>query len=166
MPLIETTQTTWLILAFTLWPIIQISIALFCKFLPKKIFDYNNFFFKSRRWEKSGQFYEKVFKVKKWKEFLPDGSACFKNEYKKKHMSNFSEENIQKFLYESCKAEWVHLLAIPPFLIFTIFCEFYFVLCMAAYALIVNLPCVLVQRYNRPRLIKILDKKQKKYKEV
>lgn len=103
--------------------------------------------------------YSKVFKVKKWKKYLPDGAVISKEDYRMKSMKDFSKENLELFLKESCRAELNHLLAITPFWVFGLFVPPRVVIYMLAYALIVNMPCIIVQRYNRPRIIRMLGVK-------
>ncbi|MEA5061120.1 MAG: hypothetical protein VB015_01720 [Erysipelotrichaceae bacterium] len=61
-----------------------------------------------------------------------------------------------QFLIESARGELTHWLAILPFWVFGFFAPSYIIPIMLAYALIVNLPCIIVQRYNRPRIKKLL----------
>ena len=51
-----------------------------------------------------------------------------------------------------------HWFAIPPFLIFGLFTPSYVIGFMLIYALLVNVPCILAQRYNRPRILKFIEK--------
>lgn len=149
-----------LILSIFLWFIFQVSAARISHKLPDKWLSANNFLFKQRKWEKDGKFYWQIFKVKKWKKFLPDGAAVHKEDYKKKNIHDFSEENLNRFLIESCRAEINHLLAITPFWIFGFFVPTVVILYMFIYALFINAPCIIVQRYNRPRIIKLLERKR------
>jgi len=93
---------------------------------------------------------------------LPDGAKAVKNGYQKKHIKDFSEAGLEKFIIETCRAELTHLLAILPFWVFGFFAPFYIIPIMLVYALIVNLPCMIAQRYNRPKLVKLLDRMRKK----
>ncbi|MCH3976060.1 MAG: glycosyl-4,4'-diaponeurosporenoate acyltransferase [Bacilli bacterium] len=146
-----------IILFFTLWPVLQISCALIALAIPNRAYDPDSFFYRSHRFELEGKLYERLFAVKKWKHLLPDGGAVFKKRgYKKKKLESFSKENLELFLVESARGELTHWLAIFPFWIFGFFAPPYIILIMLAYALIVNLPCIIVQRYNRPRIKKIL----------
>ncbi len=145
-------------LCFIAWPVIQISIALFVRSMPENFFCVENFPFRDYKFEKSGKFYEKYFRIKLWKKYLPDGSAITGVGLKKKHLTDVSEMNLKYYLSESCRAELIHLLAIPPFVLFGLFCPFYVVFIMFFYALAVNLPCLITQRYNRPRIERILKR--------
>lgn len=152
----------WVVmLFFILWFIFQLSAARISHLLPDKWLDPKNVLFRPRKWEKDGKLYERVFKIKSWKEFLPDGAAVSKTDYRKKNIRDFSYENLNLFLKESCRAELSHILAIFPFWIFGLFAPLNVVPIMLAYALIVNIPCIIAQRYNRPRILRILELKKR-----
>lgn len=149
----------WMILSFfVLWTILQIAAALFCSKLPDSYLSPKGLLFKERKWEKGGVFYEKKFKIRKWKRFLPDGGAIVKDGYRKKHLTDYSTENLERFLIETCRAELQHILEILPFWVFGFIAPPRAIGYMLLYALAVNLPCVVAQRYNRLRLVRVLKK--------
>ncbi|MDX1286122.1 MAG: hypothetical protein R3182_13965, partial [Draconibacterium sp.] len=119
--------------------------------------DFNSFWYKTRRWEKNGMIYRKVFKIHLWKHWLPDGAKAQKNGFRKKSLNNLDKEYLEKFLVETCRAEMLHLLQILPFWIFGFWCPPFVIWIMLGYALLVNLPCILAQRYNRPRIIELYN---------
>ncbi len=104
----------------------------------------------------SGLFYRRVFKVDKWKELLPDGSAASGNGFQKKRLAGKDSEYIRKFILESKRAEAAHWLAIFPFWIFGLWTPPIVVPFMLLYSLAANIPCIIAQRYNRPRLRRVL----------
>jgi glycosyl-4,4'-diaponeurosporenoate acyltransferase len=145
-------------LCFILWPILQVSAALICLKTPDRCFSPLSFLYRSHDWEKNGAIYKTVLKVHRWKKLLPDGGAVIKGGYRKKSMDAFSESALNQFLIESCRAEMTHWLAILPFWVFGLFAPAKVVFLMFLYALGVNLPCIIAQRYNRPRIHKLLSK--------
>lgn len=146
----------WLVItSLILWPVFQLLAIFISRILPSSFFAPNNCLFKERRWEGGGKLYENVFKIKKWKKFLPDGAAVKKDGYKKKHLRDFSEENLTIFIEETCRGELGHLLAIIPFWVFGLFGPPIILLLMFIYAILVNVPCIIAQRYNRPRVIRL-----------
>jgi len=147
-----------IILCFVLWPLLQVTAALICLKMPDKYFLPSFFLYRSHHWENNGAIYKNIFKVHRWKKLLPDGGAVIKSGYKKKSIENFSKTCLNKFLIESCRAEMTHWLAIAPFWIFGLFAPLEVIYLMLIYALGVNLPCIIAQRYNRPRIIKLLSK--------
>ena len=140
------------------WPILQIAISFFCFKIPDKYFRYDNFICRTRSWEKGGDLYNTVFKVKKWKHLLPDGGAVVKNGFKKKNLIFSNREYFEKFRTETCRAEISHIIQILPLPFFIIWNPWWAFIVMVFYAFIVNVPCIIAQRYNRPRLSMVLNK--------
>jgi len=143
------------IIIFLLWPTFQLGAAFWALEIKDTSYHYDAFFFKTHRWEHEGRIYQHLFRIKRWKKHLPDGGAAFKNGYRKKHLTDFSKASLEKFLAESCRAEFSHWISIIPFFVFGFFCPPIVVLYMFIYAVLINLPCIIAQRYNRPRIVKI-----------
>lgn len=149
-----------ILLCIALWLLFQLSAAVVCMYVPDRFFDPDSFFYRTRHWEKGGSVYKKLFKVNRWKKYLPDGGSCFKRGYQKKYVDDFSKEGMNRFLVESCRAEMSHWLAILPFWIFGLFAPPVVIPIMLAYAIAINMPCIITQRYNRPRIMRFLSKIQ------
>ena len=145
-------------LCFALWFVLQSAPAFFCFRLPVRAFDPARFPYRMFSWEKDGTAYDRLVRVSVWKRFLPDGAAVAKGGYRKKSMRDFSRENLERFVAESCRAELTHWLAILPFWVFGLFAPPVVLPIMFVYALAVNLPCIIAQRYNRPRVVRVLRK--------
>ncbi len=149
----------WTILiCIPLWLIFHTLPAYICLRIPDSYFNPHGFIFKTRKWEKKGEIYQRLFKVRKWKKYLPDGGAMFKDGYSKRNLTVFTSQTLNKFAIETCRAEMTHLLAILPFWIFGFIAPPIIILYMLIYALAINLPCIITQRYNRPRIIAFKDK--------
>ena len=147
-----------LILCFIVWPVLQVGAALLCLNLPDSCFSSDSFFFRAHRFEKEGRIYERIFRVSRWKHLLPDGGMIWKKRgFRKKKLASFSQENLNRFLVESARGELTHWLAILPFWIFGFFAPLQVIWYMLAYALLLNLPCIIAQRYNRPRVHRLLS---------
>lgn len=142
-------------LIIILWPLMQYAASWLSKRLPARFFRDTTGFFSCHRWEKDGAIYQRVFRIRKWKHLLPDGGAMVGG-YAKKHLTDFSRQNLETFIEESCRAEFSHWVAMLPFWVFGFFAEFAVIYFMLAYAIVVNLPCILAQRFNRPRIHKVL----------
>ena len=151
--------TGWTIaLCFSGWFLFQLAAALVCLKLPERMLSPERILFREREWEQGGRIYKRLFRVERWKQLLPDGAAITKGGYRKKRLTDFSRENLDRFLLESCRAELTHLLAILPFWVFGFIGPPRMIVYMLLYALAVNLPCIIVQRYNRPRVRSLRDR--------
>lgn len=144
-----------LILYIVLWPLMQVTISMIGNKADDSKFDPEGFWLKTRKWEKDGAFYRKVLKIDKWKHLLPDGAKTHKQGFRKKHLASYEPEYLKAFIAETGRAEIFHWLQILPFWIFGLFGPFFVVWIMLGYALLVNMPCIIAQRYNRPRLIRL-----------
>lgn len=147
-------------LCFIVWPVLQVAAALICLYLPDRFFSPDSVFFRAYRFEKEGRIYDIVFRVSRWKHLLPDGGSVLKKQgFKKRKLNSFTDENLNRFLIESARGEMTHWLAILPFWIFWFFTPPGVPWLMLCYALLVNMPCIIAQRYNRPRVARLLIKK-------
>ena len=126
--------------------------------LPVRTYDYTRWLYRVRNWEHGGEIYERIFRVKSWKSKLPDIGDFFKWRFSKRHFISAGSSYARTFLMESCKAEFAHwmiILSSPIFLLLggaVAFVEFFFL------SAVINLPYIIIQRYNRPRIIRLLDK--------
>ena len=149
-------------LCFVLWMVIPTLLALLCLKIPNRYFNPARFPFASFGVEQEGEIYRKWLKVNKWKKYLPDGGALRGVEFRKKNLEHVTHDNLQRFLTESCRAEMTHVLAIIPVWVFGFFAPPEVIWIMLVYALAVNLPCIIVQRYNRPRILSLMKKRFQK----
>lgn len=149
-----------ILLCFIVWPLLQVTAALICTQLPDRFFDYTAWFYQAHSWEQDGVIYEKLFRVRRWKKYLPDGGSLVKGGFEKKKLVSFSKDNLDKYLLESCRAEMIHWLAILPFWLFGFFTPPEVIFYMLLYALAINTPCIIAQRYNRPRIVRILEQQE------
>jgi len=121
--------------------------------LPSHFFRPQSFLYRTRAWEKKGKIYQRIFRVKRWKDSLPDGAAWLSGFAKGSLLSNHSEY-LTQFQIETCRGEfshWIQMMAISLFIIWTPFPASIIII---AYALLSNLPCIVSQRYSRGRMIR------------
>ena len=125
--------------------------------LPRKNFDYTAFPSRPFKWEKNGDIYHKIL-IHKWKDRVPDMSKYVKTRFAKEIVSARDPEYTRRLILETCVAEFIHyiLMLISP--VFTQYMTgMYGNIAVGLYVL-GNLPFVLIQRYNRPRLIRLMEK--------
>lgn len=136
--------------------LISLVMTLVCDKIPSKLYDYKKWMFRVRKWEHGGLFYEKYLMVKKWKSKLPDISDFVKWRFNKKHLAESDSEYLSVFLTESCKSEFTHWMIILSTVIFAFWNDSLTTFLFFVAASLLNLPYIIIQRYNRPRLIKLL----------
>ncbi|MBE5749233.1 MAG: glycosyl-4,4'-diaponeurosporenoate acyltransferase [Clostridiales bacterium] len=140
--------------------LISISLIIYVigRIYPRKWIKENSFPFKSFKFEKHGKIYDKL-KIKKWKTKLPDFSLIMHkiiSKIPKKRIENTQNANLKILIKETCIAEATHFFAmIFGFLCVKIWYKFGIIISTVFAAL--NVPFILIQRYNRPRLIRALN---------
>jgi glycosyl-4,4'-diaponeurosporenoate acyltransferase len=156
-------DTFWTItLDFFVWLVIHLSVVFVMTRFSDKSFNPQSWLFLARPWEREGRLYEKTFKIKKWKEYLPDGARITKKKgFPKKRLHEKRPPYLGLFIRETCRAEITHwiLILLAPFFFFWNKTGVGFI--MILYALAENLPLILAQRYNRLRLQRVLIKGNK-----
>jgi glycosyl-4,4'-diaponeurosporenoate acyltransferase len=135
---------------------VHLGISYLCVKIPIAFFKKDRWLFRIRNWEYRGKAYNRFFKVKKWKSIIPDGGGLFKKGFAKKNLQNSDPRYLKTFLYETKRAELTHWLTIIPAPIFFLWNIWWAGIIMIVYALIVNVPCILLQRYNRARLTSLI----------
>ena len=117
-------------------------------------FDYRHFWFQLRKWEQN--FYRRL-RIRKWKGKLPTYAP-----------SQFSLKNqsLHRIIQNMCGAELVHeiimVLSFLPILTVPVFGAFPVFLVTSVLAALYDSIFVMAQRFNRPRLIRILEKQEAK----
>ncbi len=128
--------------------------------LPRAHFDPQKFPYRSADWENGGKVYEKL-GIKHWKDRLPDMSKIMPDMVKKK-MSAVKSQGMDVLIAETCVAECVHwALMLLSLGIFFFWRGAWAVVFWLVYNLLGNLPFIIIQRYNRPRLA-MLEQRRKR----
>ncbi|HSK68370.1 MAG TPA: glycosyl-4,4'-diaponeurosporenoate acyltransferase [Candidatus Limnocylindria bacterium] len=140
-----------------LWTGIHLGAAYLCLRLPDRFFRPDSPLFRTRGLERNGQIYDTLLRVSRWKELLPDGGGLSgRKGFRKKRLESLEPEYLDRFMMESARGELTHWLAILPFPVFGLFLPPLAVWLMLLYALLANLPCIIAQRYNRPRVARYM----------
>lgn len=147
------------------WLFFHVSISLGLLKVPYSYFgpDHpSDILFRERSFEQKGKLWRNVFYVHKWKDRLPDGASLFKMGYKKKQLADTTVETMQLFIMETKRAELTHLLLLLPAPLFFLWNPVWAGFVMVFYAIIVNVPFIIIQRYNRIRLAMIAQRRYKR----
>jgi len=146
------------VLNLTAWLAIHLGFAWAGTRAPKRLFDPARRLYRIRSWERKGQFYEGIMGIRSWKDRLPDWGGRFKGGFFKRSLEYNSPEYLQRFILETCRGEAVHWAVLSMALPFFLWNPWWAGMIMVLYAAAVNLPCILVQRYNRSRLTLLLSR--------
>ena len=128
------------------------------RIIPKHRINAESFPFAPFWFEKNGKIYERI-KIHKWQSKLPDMSRIVPKFMPQKNLKGNYKERLPVMIEETCIAELIHYLLC--------FMATYCVKLWPGmggfwmsfiYIILFNLPYILIQRYNRPRLMRIMKK--------
>jgi glycosyl-4,4'-diaponeurosporenoate acyltransferase len=139
------------------WAAIHLSIGYWCSKLPVERFNPNKRIYRTHAWEKDGEIYQRIFKVRAWKDYIPSGASVYASGYSIKNLRSYSIADLERWLCESCRAEFCHWMMIFPGFFFFLWNSIEVGWGMVAYAVLNNLVPIIMQRFNRPRIRKILN---------
>ncbi|MEO6817585.1 MAG: hypothetical protein ABI177_12885 [Edaphobacter sp.] len=129
------------------WPVIQLSIARMSLSVPERAFDARHRPTSLEMCEVT--LYRKVLRVKKWKHLLPDGAAWLNSSFSKSKITSHDPDYLLRFALEARRGELAHWAMLFCFPIFYLWNPPWASIVMTIYAIVANLPCIIVQRYNR-----------------
>ena len=130
------------------------------RLLPKSWFHADRFPYKTAACET--KIYQAL-RVKSWQSKVPDMSRIFKRIMPEKKMTAETIADVPRMLEETCVAELTHfLLSFLGLAMLWIWPGAGGIIVTVIYILLGNLPFIIIQRYNRPRLQPLYAMQQRK----
>jgi glycosyl-4,4'-diaponeurosporenoate acyltransferase len=105
--------------------------------------------------ERGGRVYARL-RIKRWKRLLPEAGDLFAGGFSKRHLARRDRSYLERFVAETRRAELTHWLILAAGPLFFLWNPWWLGLAMVGYAAAANVPCLLTQRYNRVRLLRLL----------
>ncbi|MGH9025724.1 MAG: hypothetical protein ACRDWD_06345 [Acidimicrobiia bacterium] len=138
------------------WAVISTSAGYLAHRLPVRWLARDRIPFRLLPFERDGRWYEQRLRIKRWKDRLPEAGGLFRGGFSKRAVGARDPAHLARFAVETRRAELTHwlILAAAPF--FFLWNPWWLGVVMVAYALVANLPCMVIQRYNRARLQRAL----------
>lgn len=143
------------------WIFFHLSIGFLSTKIPHAWMNPNLRFFMSYAWEKNGEIYEKLFHVRAWKDLVPDGSRMYRGSFSIKHLPTNDPKFLIFWLKESIRAELCHWAMIVPGFLFFLWNDIFVGWLMVLYAILNNLVPIIMQRFNRPRMRRLIARRGK-----
>ena len=131
------------------------------RFIPKSWINPDIFPYKTCRFENDGRFYEQ-FGVRKWQTKVLDMSKIFPKIIPQKKINGDLQDSLPLMIKETCIAELIHwILFIPVLYCLSLWEGLGGFIIVTLYELF-NIPYIMIQRYNRPRLINTLKRMKRR----
>ena len=112
-----------------------------------------------RPWERGGTVYRRVLRVHRWKDALPEAGAVFEGGVSKRRLAAPTVSGLEAFAIETRRAERSHWWAMSIGPLALLWNPPVGAVAMFAYGILVNLPFIVIQRYNRARIERALRRR-------
>ena len=141
------------------WGLIHLGTGYAIHRAPVRWLDHDTWLFRARAFERDGNLYLTRFRILRWKDDLPEAGAMFAGGISKRSLLSDADGGLPRFAVETRRAELTHWLAMVPAPLFALWNPAYAVPLMLLYALAFNLPFIMIQRFNRLRILRILRRR-------
>jgi glycosyl-4,4'-diaponeurosporenoate acyltransferase len=98
--------------------------------------------------------YERALRVRAWKDALPEAGTWFGG-ISKRHLPSRPDGYLRRFTAESLRAERVHLVLLLVIPVTMTWNRGWWMLGNVVFGVVINVPCIIVARYNRVRLTQL-----------
>ena len=129
------------------------------RLMPKRGFNTKRFPWRCHAWEKK---LWRALHVRRWQARVPDMSRLFTRLMPAKRLTEENLSDLPLMIGETCTAELTHVvLSVLGLGMLRIWPGAGGIAVTAVYILLGNLPFIIIQRYNRPRLERLLEHRTK-----
>jgi glycosyl-4,4'-diaponeurosporenoate acyltransferase len=144
---------TWvLVVDVAAWTVVGLAAGYGMTKVPSRRLAEDGWLTRVRSVERGGRLYEHL-GIRRWKDRLPDAGGWFRGGVAKRTTGGPS--SYERFVIETRRGEITHWLVLAAAPFFALWNPPGLLVAMVVYAVVANLPCILVQRYNRARLERI-----------
>jgi glycosyl-4,4'-diaponeurosporenoate acyltransferase len=128
--------------------------------LPVRWLRRDGVLFRPRRVENGGRLYERL-GIRRWKDRLPEAGAWFAGGMSKRALPDAADGGLERFAIETRRAELGHWLAMACGPLFVVWNPAPVAAVMVVYGVVVNAPFIAIQRYNRARVSRCLERRSR-----
>lgn len=136
------------------WLLIHLSVPYVLTRVPLARFAPDAWWSRTRAWEQRGRLYRWL-AIRRWKDLLPDAGSWFRGGVAKRRLPRGTPDGLALFCRATVRGEACHWLVLGSAPLFFLWNPAWAGGVMILYAVLANLPCILVQRFNRARLLHI-----------
>ncbi|PKH40969.1 glycosyl-4,4'-diaponeurosporenoate acyltransferase [Nocardioides alpinus] len=115
-----------------------------------------------RAFEADGRWYRRRLRIHRWKDRLPEAGALFDGGISKRELPSHDADGLEVFVRETRRAELAHWWAMCCSPLFLIWNPPLAAALLVAYGVLVNLPFIVIQRYNRARTRSLITRLERR----
>jgi glycosyl-4,4'-diaponeurosporenoate acyltransferase len=113
---------------------------------------------RQRAFEDNGRWYRRRLRIHRWKDRLPEAGDLFGDGLSKRQLPAYDVAGLQLFARETRRAELAHWWALFCGPVFALWNPPLATALLIGYGVVVNLPFIAIQRYNRLRIAALVGR--------
>ncbi len=121
--------------------------------------DRDGWLLRPRRFEAGGRWYRRRLRIHRWKDRLPEAGDLFAGGVSKRAVPSYDEAGLRLFARETRRAELAHWWCMACGPVFLLWNPPLPAALLVTYGVLVNLPFIAIQRYNRFRIQALLERR-------
>ena len=115
---------------------------------------------RERRFEDRGRWYRRRLRIHRWKDRVPEAGDFFQGGTSKSALPALDDAGLELFVRETRRAELGHWWAMWCGPLFLLWNPPAIAAALVAYGVLVNLPFITIQRFNRARTRAVLERRR------
>jgi glycosyl-4,4'-diaponeurosporenoate acyltransferase len=160
VPLIELAPLPNVLVDVGAWAAVHAGTGYAVHRLPIRWLDHDGGLLRIRGFENGGRIYERL-GIRRWKDRLPEAGAVFAGGVSKRSLPSVADGGLERFAAETRRAELGHWLAMAAGPLFVVWNPLPIAAVMVAYGVIANAPFIAIQRYNRARVSRCVERRSR-----
>ncbi len=157
MMVVDLEPTVAVLVDIAAWTVLGVLVGWLHHRLPAERLRVDGWLTRPRRWEEDGAPYDRL-RIRWWKDLLPEAGATFRGGVSKRSLPGRDRGGIERLVIETRRAERVHWTLLASSACFLVWNPPALTFVMVVYAIVANVPFIAVQRFNRARLLRTLER--------
>ena len=112
-----------------------------------------------REFETGGRWYRRRLRIDRWKDKVPEAGDLFRGGVSKSRLPSYDVDGLRLFVRETRRAELAHWWAMSCGPLFVLWNPPVPAALLVGYGVVVNLPFIAIQRYNRFRTQRLIERR-------
>lgn len=158
MPIVHLDNWAMVGIDIVVWGAVHAGTGYLAHRLPAPFCERETWLTDTRRWERSGRVW-KILRVHAWKDRLPEAGDVFDGGVSKRSLPGLDDAGLRQFAASTRRAEIAHWSAAACSPVFILWNPVWISAVMVVYGLAVNAPFIAIQRYNRLRVSRVLERR-------
>lgn len=143
------------------WATVSLVVGYRANQWPPQRLEHTGLLTTMRRWERGGAFWQRWLRVRSWKDRLPEAGAFFAEGTSTRRIPSRSTADLGRFRRETVRAERVHWAILASTPVHLLWCRPTVMAGMVAFGVLFNAPFIVIQRFNRGRLERVIARRSR-----